>query len=211
MTWKNAVRALVGGSVAIVAVAGIALAEPKDAKEAQGGAPQMDEQTKAMMEEMAKYAAPGPEHAVLASMAGKWKTVSKSWMGPGEPFVSEGTAEGEMVMGGRYLILKSSGVMMGQPFEGMELMGYDRKTKEFVAYWVDNMGTAIYPMNQGTYDAATKTVTLKAEWPMPGEAKPVPYKLATKSVDADTQVFTMIAMRDGKEMTEMEITYTRVK
>jgi hypothetical protein len=76
---------------------------------------------------------------------------------------------------------------------------------------MDNMGTTIYPMNRGSYDAATKTITLKADWPMPGEAKPIPYKLLTKVVDPDTHVFTMINMKDGKELKEMEITYTRVK
>lgn len=207
MTWRNAFRALVGGSVVVLLSAGVTFAQSKDAK----GEPQMDAQTKAMMEEMAKYATPGPEHAVLGTFVGKWKTVSKAWMGPGDPFVSEGTAEGEMILGGRYLILKSHGTMMNQPMEGMELMGYDRKAGEYVAYWMDNMGTAIYPMNKGTYDAATKTITLKAEWPMPGEAKPLPYKLTTQMLDADTHVFTMIAMKDGKEMKEMEITYTRVK
>jgi len=208
MTWKRALSGLVGGSVAIAVAAGISFADPK---KDGGGMPAMDAATKAMMEEMAKYANPGPEHEVLATMVGKWKTVSKSWVGPGDPLVSEGTAEGELILGGRYLVLKSAGTMMGQPFEGMELLAYDRRAGEYVAYWMDNFGTSIYPMHSGSYDAATKTMTLKAEWPMPGESKPIPYRLTTRTLDADTHVFTMIAMRDGKDATEMEITYTRMK
>jgi hypothetical protein len=209
MTWKNAVRALVGGSVAVALAVGVSFAGDKDAKKA--GMPEMDEQTKAMMAEMAKYADPGPEHKVLNSMVGKWKTVSKSWVGPGEPMVSEGTAEGELIMGGRFLIMRNSGTMMGKPFNGMELLGFDRKEQIYTAIWIDDMGTAMYPMSDGKYDEATKTMTLKAEWPMPGAEEKGPYRLTTKTVDPNTHVFEMIAMRDGKEMKEMEITYTRVK
>jgi hypothetical protein len=173
--------------------------------------PEMDEQTKAMMAEMAKYAEPGPEHKVLNTMVGKWNTVSKSWMGPAEPMVSEGTAEGQLILGGRFLIMKSSGTMMGQPFNGMELLGFDRKEQVYSAIWMDDMGTAMYPMSDGKYDEATKTMTLKAEWAMPGVEGKVPYRLVTRTVDPNTHVFEMIAMRDGKEMKEMEITYTRAK
>jgi len=163
------------------------------------------------MAEMEKYAAPGPEHKVLGSMVGKWNTVSKAWMGPGEPMVSEGTAEGELIMGGRFLVFRSHGTMMGKPFEGMELLGYDRMTKMYTAIWIDDMGTAIYPMGDGTYDEASKTLSLKAEWAMPGQEAKIPYRLVTKTVDANKHVFEMISMRDGKDMKEMEITYTRVK
>lgn len=208
MSWKRTMRALVGGSVVVLLSTGLALAQ---SKEGDGGAPQMDEQTRAMMEEMAKFAAPGPEHAPLGTFVGKWTTSSKSWMGPGDPLVSDGTAEGELILGGRYLILKSQGTMMGQPMEGMEIVGYDRMAGEYVAYWMDNMGTKIYPMHSGKYDAATKTITLQAEWPMPGEKKPIPYRLTTQVVDDDTHVFTMISLKDKKEMKEMEITYKRVK
>jgi len=210
MTWRRAVRALVGCSVALalITTAGIALAENEGAK---GSMPQMDEKTKAMMAEMEKYAAPGPEHKVLGSMVGKWKTVSNAWMGPGEPMMSEGTAEGELIMGGRFLVLRSHGTMMGNPFEGMELLGYDRMAGKYAAIWIDDMGTAIYTMGDGTYDEATKTLTLMAEWAMPGQEAKIPYRLVTKTLDANKHVFEMIAMRDGKDMKEMEITYTRAK
>ena len=35
--------------------------------------------------------------------------------------------------------------------------------------------------------------------------------MTTRFVGKDRQVFTMVAVRDGKDVTEMEITYDRVK
>jgi hypothetical protein len=44
-------------------------------------------------------------------MLGRWKAVVKSWNGPGEPTVSEGTSENRMILGGRYLEQKFQSTM----------------------------------------------------------------------------------------------------
>lgn len=204
MMWKHALRGILGASVAVALASGTAFAKDKEA-------PKMDADTQAMMAEMAKYAEPGPEHKVLEPSIGKWKMVTKSWYAPGEPTVSEGTSETQWILGGRFLLYKGNGTMMGQPFEGMEVIGYDRKAKEYTAYWMDNMGTAMYPMTNGKYDAATKTLTFKANWPNPMGEGTVPYTMATKFVSNDSHVFTMSTVKEGKEVVEMEITYTRVQ
>lgn len=210
MMWKHALRGILGASVAVALASGIAFAKDKE-KGKEAGAPQMDADTQAMMAEMAKYAEPGPEHKVLEPSVGKWKSVSKSWYAPGEPTVSEGTAETQWILGGRFLLHKGVSTMMGQPFEGMEVIGYDRKTKEYNAYWIDNMGTAMYPMPNGKYDEATKTLTFKVNWPNPMGPGSVPYRMTTKFVSNDQHVFTMYGTKEGKEVMEMEITYTRVQ
>lgn len=208
MTFKHVVRGIAVGTLTLVLGASLALAD--QAKE-KNGAPQMDAQTQAMMAEMAKYAAPGPEHKILDATVGKWKMVSKAWMGPGEPAVTEGTAEWEWILGGRFLVYRGHGTMMGQPFEGFEVLGYDRKAKGYVGFWADNMGTGFWPMSGGTYDEATKALTFNVEWPNPMGPGTMPYKMVTKILSHDSHVFTMSTVRSGKEMTEMEITYTRAK
>lgn len=207
MMLKHAMRGILGASVAIAVATSVAFAA--DAKDKN--APKMDADTQAMMAEMAKYAEPGPEHKLLDATVGKWKSVSKSWYMPGEPTVSEGTAETQWILGGRFLLFKTNGSMMGQPFEGMEVLGYDRKAKEYTAFWIDNMGTAIYPMSNGKYDAASKTFTFKANWPNPMGPGTIPYTMTTKILSPDSHVFTMATVKDGKEWTEMEITYTRIQ
>ena len=89
MRFRNAVRALVIGSMAMTWGAGTALAEKK-----ADAPPKMDAAAEAaMMAEAMKMAAPGPEHKILETSVGKWKTVSKAWMGPGDPQVSGSTLE----------------------------------------------------------------------------------------------------------------------
>lgn len=204
---KHVVRGILVGSVAVALVASVAFA--KDEKKA--AVPEMDAQTKAMMEEMAKYASPGPEHKVMEPLIGKWKTSVKTWMGPGEPTLSTGTAEYAWTMGGRFVDYTSKGLMWGQPFEGREILGYDRMIKTYSAVWMDNTGTGIYTITSGSYDEATKTFTFNAEWPNPMDGKKVPYKMTTKVNGPDSHVFTMYQAAQGGDQKMMEIDYTRVK
>jgi hypothetical protein len=161
------------------------------------------------MAEMLKYANPGPMHELLKSFAGTWKTSNKTWMGPGDPVLSEGTCKREMVLGGRFLQSSYKGTMMDMPFEGMELLGFDQKTNQFVSVWMDNMGTGMVASNGGQIDPTGKVITVNMNMDDPMTKKAVPYKMVTKIVDPNKHVFTMTSVRDGKEMTEMEITYTR--
>ena len=165
----------------------------------------------AMMAEMMKYANPGPMHTLLDPLVGTWKTVNKSWMTPGEPTVSQGTCERTWLLGGRFLQSKYSGDFQGMPFEGMELLGYDMKKKEYQSVWIDNMGTMMSISSGGTADPAGKVFTITSTFDDPVSGKPVPYKMVTKVVDNNSHVFSMIGSNNGKDYTQMEITYTRVK
>lgn len=165
----------------------------------------------AMMAEMMKYANPGPQHQALSPLAGSWKTVTKMFMGPGEPQVSEGTCERTWVMGGRYLVSNYRGTFEGNPFEGMELLGYDLRKQQYVSTWIDNMGTGIALSENGTMDPTTKSITMDMTFDDPITKQKMPYKMITKIVDDKSHTFTMNSTRDGKEFCEMEISYTRVK
>jgi len=207
MKLQHAVRAIVIGSMVATWGAGSAFADQK-----KGAAPKMDAAGEAaMMAEMMKMAAPGPEHKVLEASVGRWKTVSKSYEGPGDPKVSEGTADYEPILGGRFILSRYHGSMMGMPFEGFSIMGYDRTTKTYEGYWTDTMSTAIFPMSKGTWDDASKTLTFNVDWPNPVAAGTVPYKLVTKYNGNDAMVFTMSTSNEGKAVPMMEVSYSRVK
>ena len=53
-----------------------------------------------------------------------------------------------MILGGRYLEQRYEGTMMGQPFSGIGVTGFDNYKKKFVSTWVDSMGTAIMTMTR---------------------------------------------------------------
>jgi hypothetical protein len=168
-------------------------------------------QQDAMMAEMAKYAAPGPMHNdFMKPLVGKWKTVQTTYMGP-QPTVSEGTCTRTMVMGDRFLESKYTGNFAGAPFEGLELLGFDTRKNSFNSVWVDNMGTSMAYSSASSYDAATKTLTIESSFDDPMTGKAVPYKMVTHIVDANTTLFTMVGKREGKDVTEMEIKYTRMQ
>ena len=99
----------------------------------------------AMMETYKKLATPGEPHKLLASMAGSWTTQTKSWMEPNKPpMESAGTADMKMLLDGRFLQQEFTGDMMGQPYSGIGIDGYDNLRKSYVSTWIDTMGTGIF-------------------------------------------------------------------
>ena len=188
-------------------------ADAQKAAGAQSGmsADQMKASQDAMMAAMAKYATPGPMHTdFMKPLAGTWKTVQTTYMGP-TPTVSEGTCKRSMIMGDRFLESEYTGDFNGTPFQGMELLGFDMRKNQFSSVWLDNMGTSMSVSSGGTYDPATKTITILSSFDDPLTGKPTPYKMVTHIVDANKHVFSMIGTHEGKDVTEMEITYTRVQ
>jgi len=165
----------------------------------------MAEQQQAWMD----YMTPGPMHEMMAKSVGDWKTTIKFWMDPaGEPMVSEGTSKVEMILGGRYLKETSNSTVMGMPMEGFNIVGFDNITKEFTSVWLDNMGTGT-SVAKGTYDDATKTLTLHGSMVEPMAGGNTMYRETLHFIDDNNQVFEMYTDHDGQEVKTMEVVYTR--
>lgn len=188
-------------SLGLVLLASIAVAKEKQAPKP------MDPQ--AMMELYQKLAIPGEPHQLFASLAGSWVTHTKEWMEPNKPPTeSTGSAEMKMLLDGRFLYQEYTGQMMGQPFSGIGIDGYDNIRKKYITAWMDSMGTGIFMM-EGTASADGKTITLEGKHPEPGGGY-MTHRAIWKIVDSNTQTFDMYgAHHGGKEMKMMEITYTR--
>jgi hypothetical protein len=183
--------------------------KPASAPAAGSAAPGMDPE---MMANMTKFMTPGPEHKILDACVGKWTTHVKMWMDPAAPVMeSEGSAEGKWIMDGRYLQEDFKSTMMGKPFEGMGVTGFDNIKKAYVGSWIDNMGTGVTSM-EGTYDAAKKTISCTSQSPDATWTKYVPARMVSTLVDANTHKLEMYGPdKSGKEFRCMEITYTRAK
>jgi len=165
---------------------------------------QMDAQQKAWMD----YMTPGKYHEMLGKTAGEWNAVIKWRMDPNAEFQSaQGTTVNEMIMGGRYLKSAHSGMMMGMPFEGLAIEGYDNGKKEFVSTWIDNMGTGIM-VSSGSYDEASKTLTYTGSMPDPSGVN-VKYKQVTKIIDDNKYILEMFSDYGSGEFKTMEVEYTR--
>ncbi|MES2430385.1 MAG: DUF1579 domain-containing protein [Bacteroidota bacterium] len=172
--------------------------------------PPMD--SAAMMKAWMDFATPGPMHTWLSKMNGTWDADVSQWMDPAAPpTIVKSTSTQTMGLGGRYAIGKFTGSMMGQPFEGMSIMGYDNSKKVFVNSWVDNMGTGIVQMS-GTYDESTKTLNLKGHQTDPTTGKDCDIREEMKIIDDNNYIMTMYGPDPtGKEMKFMEGKFTKRK
>lgn len=166
---------------------------------------EMSGDQKAWME----YMTPGPMHEMMAGSIGEWKSKNTFWMDPaGEPMVSEGTVIFEMIMDGRYMKSTHKGTVMGMPFTGMFLQAYDNATKEFIAIWIDNLGTGM-SVSKGTYDEGTKTLNSTGTMVDPMSGKELSYRQTVQLIDDNHQVMEMFMQADGKEFKNMVVELTK--
>ncbi len=211
--------ALVAGSLAFFS-AGTVYAEeaaapatsPAVAPETTSAAPSPEEMAK-MMELMQ----PGEMHKILESLAGSWTYTSTMQPMPGAPAEqSSGTSENVVLYGGRFLSSKVTGTMnmngQSTPFEGQALMGYDNIAQQFQGVWYDSFATGMM-VSTGIYDAATKTITEKAEASCPITGGKRSFRNEMTFIDADHYSYTMYATdpAGGAEFKMMEIQYTKAK
>jgi len=163
----------------------------------------------AMMAAWQKAMTPGEAHTELAKSAGAWKMTAKMWMDPaGEPMVSEGVAERQMLLGGRVLEERSSSTMMGMPFEGIGRTGYDNVTGKYWSSWIDNMSTGCY-LAHGTRDADGTAVTYHGEFPNPMTGAVTKVRSVMRWEGTDTQHFEWYEDHGQGELKTMVITYER--
>lgn len=212
--------ALVGASVFITAQ--VVTAEPaktakdmmKDAKQSAPAVPGMDSaEMEQMMAKMAEFGTPGAEHKNLQTWEGKWNMKVSHWMSEGAPAMeSPATAECKAIYGGRYIVEKVKGDMMGEPFEGMAIMGYNNGTKEYFSFWVDNMGTG-YMLENGTMNAEKNMLASKGESYCPIREKSCAMASKISIIDNNTRKMEMFApdMKTNNMYKCMEITYTRAQ
>ena len=182
-------------------------ASAADAPKAKGGA--MDQQ--AMMEKMMKAASPGPQHEMFKKMAGDWNCTVKYQMDPSQPMQeAQSTATITTLMDGRYCQEMSTGQMMGMPFNGMGITGFDNVTGKFVSIWIDNMGTGIMT-SEGKADASGKVITWTGTMSDPITGKPSKERMVTTYTDDDHHTMEMYGTPPGgkKEMKMMTIEYAR--
>jgi hypothetical protein len=161
------------------------------------------------MKAMMAYMTPGDVHKMMAKSAGTWTGAISMWMQPGaQPMTMTGDSKIEMILGGRYLQEKSTGTMMGMPFEGQGTTAYDNAKKIFISTWIDNAGTGLMYL-EGKWDDANKSINFSGKMVDPSTGKDLAVREVLKFVDDNTHTLEMYITADGKEYKSMEIKYTR--
>ena len=199
MTDRTAGRLLT--TAAALALAALpALAQQPDA---------MTPEQKAEMEAYMKAGTPGAPHKFMAGTAGSYDCKVKSWHEPGKaPMEETGTATRTMGLDGRVLMEDFKGSMMGMPFTGHGMSGYDNVSGKYWSTWTDSMSTGLM-VSTGTCDTQ-HACTYTGSWNDPIKKGPITARMTSRWTSPTVEVFEMYAPdKDGKEMKMMEITYTK--
>ncbi len=171
---------------------------------------EMSAEEQAMEQAFREYATPGAEHAQLAKRVGEWTIQGKMWQAPGAPstdFVA--TSHLKTILGGRFMIEKVSGDVMGQEFNGFGLFGFDNLTKTYVGSWVDNFSTGIMGM-EGTPSGDGKTIHYTGQTPDLLNGRYMKTTAIDQAISDDKHVYTQYqAAPDGQQYKHMELIYTR--
>ncbi|MBI1751414.1 MAG: DUF1579 domain-containing protein [Acidobacteria bacterium] len=154
---------------------------------------------------------PTPHHLAMKDQAGTWRVVAKMYMEPGKPpMVSKGIETNALVAGGLWLKTEMKSEMMGMPFEGYGLSGYDTQANAHVGSWVDSSGTWM-ALVKGTCSKDCKEQTLLFDG-YDEAGKPSSHKEVHTQVDRDHRAMVMYAKgKDGAYVRLMELEYTRAK
>jgi hypothetical protein len=137
----------------------------------------------AMMEKMMKLATPSDAHKELAKHAGTWEVHYKMRMSPDMPWMeTDGTVEKKSILGGRYIQEDVAFSVMGMPMQGMQILGFDNLTQEYISWWADSMST--WWVTARGKKAADGTIELKGT--MVDVAGSRPYRMVIRPKGEDT-------------------------
>ncbi|QEH31985.1 hypothetical protein OJF2_04520 [Aquisphaera giovannonii] len=158
---------------------------------------------------------PTAEHKILAAEEGTWDATIKSFeAGPeSAPTVSKGVEVNTVMAGGLWVASSFKGDFGGMTFEGRGQYGYDPYKKKYVGTWVDSMSPSLIVL-EGTYDAATKTLSYAGDGVCPIDNSKLGMRMVTVAKEDGRRVFTLYATgtpTGGKEAKMMEIEYTKRK
>lgn len=165
-----------------------------------------------MMEAYMKMMAPNENHEFLKNFVGEWDVTTTAWMKPGaEPVTSKGNAKAELIFGGRFLKVDFKGTMFGQPFEGIQITGYDNFQKKHITFWIDSTSTGFY-FTEGIRDEDKKRIVDTGVWQDPMGGEDMKVRNTTTLVSKDEYTFEMIMiLPDGTKFKSMEYRSTRKK
>ena len=169
-----------------------------------------------MMQMWMEMSTPGEEHAEMMKFAGEWNNKNTHWMAPGAPpETNTSTTTYKPIMGGRYLLETVKGTMdMGDgnpmPWEGMNILAYDKMTGMHKFCWIDSMGTGMF-VGEGEASSDGKTITyFTKNVPSWTTGEMTTYKtVATHINENNTSLKMFEKMPDGSWFQNMEITSSR--
>lgn len=159
----------------------------------------------------AQMAQPGAEHKAIAQLAGNWSGQATLQFPGMEPMTSEIEVTNTMDLGGFWLLGHFEGSMMGIPFSGHSVFGFDTEKGKYVEIWVDSMRSGMSQL-EGDYDAGSRKWTkwLDGKHPMTGE--PIRERHTVTLRAADVMILELaMPGEDGEYLPYMVLEQTRAE
>jgi len=143
----------------------------------------------------------------VADMEGEWTVAVKMRMSPDQEWsTSTATAVISPVLSGGAQKMEYMGSMMGMPFEGLQVLFYDRVEGRYESLWIDNMSARGSTMTGNFVDG---NLVMTGEDVHDG----VPYGMRSTTIRKSDSVvaWTMEMSMDGGDtwFVSMDTTYTR--
>ena len=171
----------------------------------------MSPEDQAKMAECMMMAQPGDHHKHLEIFVGSWLTKTKVWMsGPGsDPLESSGTSKFKWVLDGRFVQEAHHGSMMGMPYEGIGMIGYDGFRNMYTTSWYSNMGTNVLA-STGARNPETGVFTYYGQMDEPAlNVVGRVVKYVCRFENSNKFVFSIIDLHAGDDYKVIEIAYER--
>lgn len=165
--------------------------------------------TIAAAQETPEMPQPVEQHQWLEQLTGEWNCNVQIFMDPESPIESEGTEQVRSV-GKFWTVAENKGNFQGQPFTGIQTLGYDPEKQRFVGTWIDSMNHHLWNY-EGTLDESGKVLTLTTAGPCPmNPGQTFKFKEVLEIKNPDHKVFTSSMQgEDGQWQTGMIINYYR--
>ncbi len=159
-----------------------------------------------MMAMMMKFMTPAEDHAKLDAFQGKYDFTVKMWMAPGAPpDISENKGDYEWMLDRHFMRGNFEGEFFGQPFNGLDITGYDIFREEYVSIWLDNFSTGVM-ITRGKMNDDGVIVMHGTMDDVMSQTKDLPVKTKLYMNDKGERVYEMyIPGPDGKMFKHMEV------
>lgn len=163
-----------------------------------------------LLQKAKELAATGPEHALLAKLAGDWNVVWTTHATGSEAKEERGRATGSLLLGGRYVQVLFR-MQAGQvPVQGMQLFGFDTLRQQFTSSWRDDLSTWSVECNGPRPEAGSEPGVFELQGTVGDVHDPTgrPFRMRVQVQDA-TIAIELRDTLDGREHVVQRQLWTR--
>lgn len=161
------------------------------------------------LDDLESFSIPGEPHELLATTVGSWDVTIRIWSDPdpeAEPTSeTEGTAVGRWILGQRFVETVYEGEVLGRPFEGLKIEGFEKAIEKYVSTWRDNLGTYTLVF-KGECEDSCRERTMTGTFTDPVSKLPFRLKGVTTIEDEDNYTYqSFVITPNGQEFKNMEL------